>query len=96
MKRIVELAELEVINDTISEGIVKALTPRITRRFGSYFSHCQICDTEIDETNPGKEIYHTEEGQRYCEVVCNTDFIDTDFQRLLKRMTNPSVKTFEL
>ena len=59
---------------------VKSTGPRVVYHHGEFWDSCEICDAEINDDNPGKEIHYDDKnGVHHVTAVCNSCFIDPDY-----------------
>ena len=61
---------------------------------GTGFDDCSICDTAINEENPGKMIKYSKDGHRYTIHVCRNCFLDPDFQETISHLPSIEVTKF--
>lgn len=80
-----------------TEPIIKDVTSQRTIIIhGTWFNDCEICDNEINEANPGKEITYTENGKRYMVFVCNDCYREPDYLEIMAKKENLKIKNFEI
>jgi hypothetical protein len=80
-----------------TEPIIKDVTSQRTIIIhGTWFNDCEICDNEITESNPGKEITYTENSKRYMVFVCNECYREPDYLEIMTKKENLKIKNFEL
>ena len=74
---------------------VKTQSPSI-HIHGTYWDCCEVCDEEINELNPGKEIHYDRNGTHYVTVVCNSCFIDPEYLALFVDKQNLKIIKYEI
>ena len=103
MKEILNMSDVlnhvaSKIDDNIQKNsIIRDVTQsRTIIIHGTFFNDCEICDNEITESNPGKEITYTENGKKYMVFVCNDCYRDPDYLEIMSKKENMKIKNFEL
>lgn len=78
--------------------IIKEVNHKTIFIHGTWWNDCEICDDEITELNPGKEVsFIDQEGRKNVSHVCNHCFSNPEYLTTIYRTnTNVEIKKFEL
>ena len=84
-----------IMKAPINEALISELPPRTIFHHGTFWCDCEICDNEINESNPGKEITYTENGKNHQVHVCNNCFRETDYLEIIRSKENLKIKPYK-
>jgi hypothetical protein len=79
-----------------TKPLINEVYTQTTYHTGTWFNDCEICDEEITDINPGKQISYEEDLKKHVRHVCNNCFIDPEYLRIYTKVQNLKIKPFEL
>lgn len=87
---------LKIMKEAINKPIINEVQLPTIYSYGiNGPGSCEICDNEINEMNPGKEINYTENGQKHIVHTCNNCFRETDYLEIISKKENLKIKPYE-
>ena len=89
------IESLNIMKEAINKPIIKEVISYPIFHHGTDFDDCEICDNEINEMNPGKEVTYTDKGKKHVIHVCSICFNDIDYLDILRRKENLKIKSYK-